>query len=65
MDYFLKCQRSIFNLENTKNLCQQAADFGGYRHSGSGDIMFSICHVILQDSMTRGSCDCRNEIPLW
>ena len=33
------------------------AEFGGHKHSGSGDIMFSDCHVIEEDHMTKGSCD--------
>lgn len=31
--------------------------FSGHRHSGSRDIMFLVCHVIVQDDVIKGSCD--------
>ena len=35
----------------------QLASFGGHRHRGSGDIMTSVCHMILQDHVTESSCN--------
>ena len=29
------------------------ATFGGHKHCGSGDMTFSICHMILQGHMTQ------------
>ena len=36
--------------------------FGGHRHSDSGDMVVSVCHVISQDHVTKESCDiiCRS-----
>ena len=34
------------------------AKFGGHSHSGSGVIMNLVCHLILQDNMIKGACDC-------
>ena len=31
-----------------------ASAFGGHRHCGSEDVMVLVCHVILQDYVTRG-----------
>ena len=31
------------------------ANFGGHRHGGSGDIMFFVCDLILQDYVFKGS----------
>ena len=31
--------------------------FEGQRHCNSGDIMVLVCHMILQDYITKGSCD--------
>ena len=28
--------------------------FGGYRHCSSGDTIFVVCHMILQDQLTQG-----------
>ena len=36
---------------------QHPARLGGHRHCGSGDIMVSVCHVILQEHLIKGSCD--------
>ena len=36
---------------------QHPARLGGHRHCGSGDIMVSVCHVILQDHLIKGSYD--------
>ena len=33
------------------------AKFGGYRHSGSGDIMVFVCHVTLQDHVIKALID--------
>ena len=30
------------------------AKFGGHWHSGSGDIIILVCHVISQDHVTKG-----------
>ena len=29
----------------------------GHRHCGSGDVMFLVCHVTLQDHVIERSCD--------
>ena len=39
--------------------------FGGHKHSGSGDIMVSVCHVILQEHVIKGSFDFIGESSLW
>ena len=33
------------------------AKFGYHGHCGSGDILVLVCHVILQDHVTKGSTD--------
>ena len=33
------------------------AKFCGHRHCGSGDIMVSVCHVILRDHVIKEKCD--------
>ena len=43
---------------------------GGHRHFGSEDIMISVCHVILQDHVIKGSCDFmtgahQNKLPFY
>ena len=35
-------------------ICHQPAKSGGHRYHGSGDIMTLVCHVILQDHITKG-----------
>ena len=30
---------------------------GSHRHSGNGDMMFSVCHVVSEDHVDKGSCD--------
>ena len=35
----------------------QPGKFGGHRHGGSGDIMFLVLHVVVQDHMAKGSID--------
>ena len=30
---------------------------GSHRHSGNADIMFSVCHVVSEDHVDKGSCD--------
>ena len=34
-------------------VCHHTANFGGYRHYGSGGILVLICRVILQDNMSQ------------
>ena len=41
----------------------QAATFGGYRHCGSRDKMFSVCHVNFQDYVIKVSCNFMNRSP--
>ena len=41
----------------------QSAKFCGQSHSGSGDIMFLVCHVISQDRAIKGSCHFTGGIP--
>ena len=38
-------------------VCHHTANFGGYRHRGSGGILVLICRVILQDNMSQELCD--------
>ena len=33
------------------------AKFGGHSHSGNGDILFLVSHLISQDHAIQGSCD--------
>ena len=41
-----------------------SAELGGQRQFGSGDIMVLVCHVILQDNVTKESCNFMDESPL-
>ena len=38
-------------------LATHAANFGGFRHCGSGDKIFLICHVISKDHLFKGLRD--------
>lgn len=38
-------------------------NIGDHGHSGSGDIMFLVYHVISQEHVIKGSCDFMNEVP--
>lgn len=40
------------------------ATYGDFRFCGSGDIVFVICHVILEDHVTKKSCDLMSTKPL-
>ena len=44
-------------------LSYHPAKLGGYRHRGSEDIMVLICHVIVQDRMTKWSYDFMRRSP--
>ena len=35
----------------------QDTKFGGHRHSGSGDVIVFVYHVILQDHLIKALCD--------
>ena len=39
------------------------AKFGGHRPCVSGDILMSVCHVILEDRVIKGLCDFINRSP--
>ena len=46
-------------------MCYHPAKFGGRSHSGSGIIMNLVCHIILQDNVTKESCDFMGGSPSW
>ena len=39
------------------------AKFDVHRHCGSEDIMALVCHMILQNHVTKGSCDFMDKSP--
>ena len=41
------------------------AKFCSEKHCGSNDIMVLICHMILQDQLTKGSCDFMGRRLFW
>ena len=41
------------------------AKFGGHRHSGSGDVMFLVCCMVLKDHMIIWSCDSTGQSHSW
>ena len=46
-------------------VCYHWTKFGGHKYYGSGDIIDLACHVILQDHMTKESCDYKSESPMY
>ena len=41
------------------------AKFGGHRHSGSGDVMFLVCCMVLKDDVIIWSCDSMGQSHSW
>ena len=48
---------------SSSRLNYQPAKIGGHNYSGSGDIMFLVCPVILQDHVIKVSCDFTGKKP--
>ena len=46
-------------------VCQYPTTFCHHKYCGSGDIMVLVCHVILQDNMTKGWSNTIGRSPSW
>ena len=52
------------NRQNSIKVSYHLAKVGGHRYSASGDILFLVCQVILQDQVIKGSCGFMGGSPL-
>ena len=48
---------SSFVVRSLLNVCRHPTKFGGHKHCNSEGIIVLVCQIILQDRVTKGSCD--------